>query len=77
MSRHNPATDPPGAVSDQNGEEAESGHRDDGKHPEPRTRDQPIREQDVEDAASGKREQDVEDAASGKHPRRRGGKRAA
>ena len=66
MSRHNPATDPPGAVSDQNGEEAESGHRDDGKHPEPRTRDQPIRD-----------EQDVEDAASGKHPRRRGGKRAA
>ena len=34
---HDPATDPPGAVSDQNGEEAQSGHRDDGTHPEPRT----------------------------------------
>ena len=29
--------DPPGAVSDQNNEEAESEHRDDGTHPEPRT----------------------------------------
>ena len=32
------ATDPPGAVSDQNGEEAESELRDDQTHPEPRTR---------------------------------------
>jgi hypothetical protein len=32
--------DPPGAVSDQNNEEAESGHRDDGTHPEPRTSEQ-------------------------------------
>jgi hypothetical protein len=34
---HDPSSDPPGAVSDQNGEEAQSGHRDDGTHPEPRT----------------------------------------
>ncbi len=33
-----PDSDPPGAVSNQNGEEAESGHREDGTHPEPRTR---------------------------------------
>lgn len=37
---HDPATDPPGAVSDQNGEEAQSGHREDGTHPEPRTADE-------------------------------------
>jgi len=36
-SDHDPASDPPGAVSDQNGEEAQSGHREDGTHPEPRT----------------------------------------
>jgi hypothetical protein len=34
---HDPTSDPPGAVSDQNGEEAQSGHREDGTHPEPRT----------------------------------------
>ncbi len=34
---HQPAIDPPGAISDQNGEEAQSGHRKDGTHPEPRT----------------------------------------
>ena len=34
---HDPSSDPPGAVSDQNREENQSGHRDDGKHPEPRT----------------------------------------
>ena len=32
--------DPPGAVSNQNNEEAESEHRDDATHPEPRTRPQ-------------------------------------
>ncbi len=37
QSAHEPATDPPGAVSDQNGEEAQSGHRKDKTHPEPRT----------------------------------------
>jgi hypothetical protein len=31
------ASDPPGAVSDQNLEEQESGHRADRSHPEPRT----------------------------------------
>ncbi|HEX3803047.1 MAG TPA: hypothetical protein VHV75_09425 [Solirubrobacteraceae bacterium] len=36
-SDHKPETDPPGAVSNQNQEQAESGHRDDGTHPEPRT----------------------------------------
>ncbi len=34
---HDPSSDPPGAVSDQNGEEAQSGHREDATHPEPRT----------------------------------------
>jgi hypothetical protein len=33
-------SDPPGAVSDQNGEEQQSGMRDDQQHPEPRSRDQ-------------------------------------
>lgn len=32
-------SDPPGAVSDQNMEEAESPLRDDERHPEPRTED--------------------------------------
>lgn len=36
-SEHNPATDPPGAVSNQNREDNQSGHRDDRTHPEPRT----------------------------------------
>lgn len=40
--------EPPGAVSNQNQEEAESGHRDDETHPEPRSKDGPD--------ASGKRE---------------------
>jgi hypothetical protein len=35
------SSDPAGAVSNQNGEEAESGLRADGTHPEPRTDDQP------------------------------------
>ena len=34
---HDPQSDPPGAVSDQNREENQSGHRDDRTHPEPRT----------------------------------------
>jgi hypothetical protein len=41
--QHDPATDPPGAVSNQNGEEAQSGHRKDGTHPEPRTSGRPAR----------------------------------
>lgn len=36
-SEHNPATDPPGAVSNQLPEEQLSEHRDDQTHPEPRT----------------------------------------
>ena len=35
-SQHDPASDPPGAVSNQNGEENQSGHREDKTHPEPR-----------------------------------------
>jgi hypothetical protein len=38
---HDRSSDPAGAVSNQNGEEAESGLRADGTHPEPRTDDQP------------------------------------
>jgi hypothetical protein len=34
---HDRASDPPGAVSNQNGEEAESELRPDATHPEPRT----------------------------------------
>jgi hypothetical protein len=36
-SEHDPATDPPGAVSNQLPEEQPSEHREDGTHPEPRT----------------------------------------
>ncbi len=42
MSSYDPKTDPPGAVSNQNGEEGESRHREDHTHPEPRTREHPI-----------------------------------
>jgi hypothetical protein len=38
---HDPTSDPAGAVSNQNGEEAESGLREDATHPEPRTEDRP------------------------------------
>lgn len=37
---HDPSSDPAGAVSNQNGEEAQSGLRADGTHPEPRTADE-------------------------------------
>jgi len=36
---HSEPDDPPGAISDQNREEAQSGMREDETHPEPRTRD--------------------------------------
>jgi hypothetical protein len=36
-SEHDPASDPPGAVSNQLPEEQPSEHRDDQTHPEPRT----------------------------------------
>ena len=43
-------SDPPGAVSNQNQEEAESGHRDDRTHPEPRTSGKkPRREREADD----------------------------
>jgi hypothetical protein len=48
---HDPSTDPPGAVSNQNGEEAESGHRKDGTHPEPRTSGEPTKD-DESDGSS-------------------------
>ncbi|MGH2861762.1 MAG: hypothetical protein ACRDLT_09710 [Solirubrobacteraceae bacterium] len=35
--QHDPSSDLPGAVSDQNREENQSGHREDRTHPEPRT----------------------------------------
>jgi hypothetical protein len=47
--------DPPGAVSDQNHEEAESALRDDRAHPEPRTTGQRDRDRSKpdEDAPAG------------------------
>lgn len=50
---HDPATDPPGAVSNQNGEEAQSGHREDGAHPEPRTTGEPPKKHRANDRHSG------------------------
>jgi hypothetical protein len=37
------SSDPPGAVSDQNREEQQSGMRSDEAHPEPRARDEDVR----------------------------------
>jgi hypothetical protein len=48
--------DPPGAVSNQNGEQAESALRDDQTHPEPPTRAD-VGDRDVSNAASGETEQ--------------------
>ena len=50
---HNPATDPPGAQSNQNGEEAQSAHREDGTHPEPRTAGKPARERPAAEDEGG------------------------
>jgi hypothetical protein len=47
------ASDPPGAVSNQNGEEAESGHRRDGTHPEPRTSGRPAKKRRHRDDSTG------------------------
>jgi hypothetical protein len=47
---HDPSSDPPGAVSDQNHEEAQSGHREDGTHPEPRTSDKASEEHESDDS---------------------------
>jgi hypothetical protein len=52
-SEHDPATDPPGAVSNQNGEEAESGHREDGTHPEPRTSGRPAKKREQRRSSTG------------------------
>ena len=51
-SEHNPATDPPGAVSNQNREENQSGHREDRTHPEPRTRGKQPKRQKPRDQPS-------------------------
>ena len=55
---HNPATDPPGAQSDQNREDAQSGHRDDETHPEPRTSGSPAQSERGESSTSGKQPED-------------------
>jgi hypothetical protein len=52
-SGHDPATDPPGATSNQNGEEAESGHRDDSTHPEPRTTGRPPEDRGQHERSTG------------------------
>ena len=44
-------SDPPGAVSDQNQEQAESELRDDRTHPEPRTSGKPPRDKPRDDDA--------------------------
>ncbi|HWD70044.1 MAG TPA: hypothetical protein VG293_07595 [Solirubrobacteraceae bacterium] len=51
--RHDPKSDPPGAVSDQNREEGQSGHRPDGMHPEPRTSGRKASEHDPPDPNTG------------------------
>ena len=50
---HDPASDPPGAVSDQNREENQSGHRDDETHPEPRTSGEPPKPRESPDPQTG------------------------
>ncbi|HEX3616476.1 MAG TPA: hypothetical protein VHU61_08060 [Solirubrobacteraceae bacterium] len=50
---HDPSSDPPGAVSDQNGEEAESGHREDGTHPEPRTSGDAPKRHESDESSTG------------------------
>jgi hypothetical protein len=52
-SEHDPSSDPPGAVSDQNREENQSAHRDDGTHPEPRTSGQQPRPHEPSDPDTG------------------------
>lgn len=51
--RHDPNSDPPGAVSDQNREEGQSGHRQDRTHPEPRTSGRKAREPEPPDPNRG------------------------
>lgn len=52
-SEHDPASDPPGAVSDQLPEEQPSEHRDDQTHPEPRTTGKEPKEREPRDPSSG------------------------
>ncbi len=51
--RHDPSSDPPGAVSNQNGEEGQSEHRADGTHPEPRTSGRRPKPRDPVDPRTG------------------------
>ncbi|HET9093969.1 MAG TPA: hypothetical protein VFN36_02690 [Solirubrobacteraceae bacterium] len=51
--RHDPSSDPPGAVSNQNREEGQSGHREDGAHPEPRTSGREPEEREPPDPRTG------------------------
>jgi hypothetical protein len=61
-------SDPPGAVSDQNGEEGESGLREDRAHPEPRTTGRPAsrrtEREDGPDGAAGEGSQSTGDPRS-------------
>jgi hypothetical protein len=50
---HDPESDPPGAVSDQNREENQSGHRPDQTHPEPRTSGKESAERESPDPKTG------------------------
>ncbi len=50
---HDPAKDPPGAVSNQNHEENQSEHRADGTHPEPRTSGREPKKPEPRDPSSG------------------------
>lgn len=50
---HDPRSDPPGAISDQNREEGQSGHRRDRTHPEPRTSGAKAKEQEAPDPRTG------------------------
>jgi hypothetical protein len=52
-SEHDPASDPPGAVSNPNGEENQSGHRDDKTHPEPRVTGKEPHQREPPDPDSG------------------------
>ena len=50
---HDPSSDPPGAVSNQNREENQSGHRDDQTHPEPRTSGKQPKQPETPDPDAG------------------------
>lgn len=52
-SEHDPAHDPPGVVSNQNREENQSGLREDGTHPEPRTSGRGPKKDEPQDDKTG------------------------